>query len=200
MIIKMLKVLKMNKTEFKLKSFKITKGDGLIAEWIRSEKSGMETFDNKETRESPKFVHNDLKKKVESLGEIVATIRGYNDFKLVTESREFAANDKQKEAIDKTILEIKKRISVSGISLSGQGEKKKVVITFKFTEDNGQVKGGSTHPIFLSETKFGYEEDLEKIVNDLEDEVFSYLFEDKKADLSLFSNKMEQPEKQLKSA
>lgn len=176
---------------FKLKSFKLLKDDGMYVEYNETDTDeSMGTYIIKKTIESPKTVHNDLKKKVQSLAEIVATIRGYNDFKLVVNSREFKATESQKEKIDKTILNIKGKIQVTGFSITGEDEKRRVVIKFKFAEDNGQIKGGSTHPIFLSSSDFEYEQVLEETVEDVTEEIKKYIFEDKHADLSVFTKKI----------
>lgn len=171
----------MKRKNFKLKKVKLLKGDGLEAHWISAETEGAETFNSENLKKSTKDIHPDLTTKIRSLDEIVMAIRGYNDFKLVLESSMFGANGAQKAAIEKTLHSIKERVDVSGISINGDDEKKKVSITFKFEEDSKQVVGSSTHAIYLSQEKYGYEEDLQNIVEEIEDEVYAYLFEGKRS-------------------
>ncbi len=82
--------------------------------------------------------------------------------------------------------ELLAKIDVRGVSWSGTGEGVGVVITAVFETPNGLKTCINTPRIKMAQISFGFEEDLEKIVEAIKKEVYAYLFKGKQAQLSLF--------------
>lgn len=175
----------MKRENFNLTKVKKEKSGTITVDYTAVEVDGAESFTMYFTQKSTKDAHTDLMTKINSLDEFLVKIKGYTTFDLVAGSREFGANEKQKESIKRAVLEIQKRFNITGLRIMGEGEKKRVIITHGFKEDNDQVIGGATHQIYIKNDAYGYEEDLDARVDDIEQEVYEYLFEGKRSQLSL---------------
>ena len=92
----------------------------------------------------------------------------------------------QKEIAEDFAKEMMNNIEVRGISLSGKDDNAGVIITGLFTTYNNQKTCINSPRIKLSVDSFGFEEELEEIVTEIEEEVYDFLFKGKKAQLELF--------------
>ena len=79
------------------------------------------------------------------------------------------------------------RLSISGFALSGKENTRGIIITSTFKADTKQVMAINSHRIRFDVTTYGFEEDIEDIVDDLHDEVYAYIWEGKSAQLELFA-------------
>ena len=177
----------MDRKNFKLIQVKLSKDGGANATFFRPASIGYDKVDI----ESDVEIHEDFRVKVKSLSEFVMSIARYNDIKVVVQSDLFKASDSQKRILDKTLLELQHNIEVTGLKMTGEEANRKVTITYNLKQDNEQVKGSSTHPIFVERNDLGYESEVGEIADDIEQEVFEYLFEDKKAQETLFDQRVD---------
>ena len=99
---------------------------------------------------------------------------------------EFKATKKQTDIAAAFAKECLDNIEVRGVSLSGQDDNVGVVLTGLFTISNNQKTAINTPRMKYNVEMFGFEEELENIVCDIENEVYEFLFEGKKAQLELF--------------
>ncbi|MFR8207433.1 MAG: hypothetical protein ACLU99_14865 [Alphaproteobacteria bacterium] len=81
------------------------------------------------------------------------------------------ANQKQKDAARNFADEMLKNIEVRGVSLSGQDDNVGCVITGLFTVSNNQKTAINSPRLKFNTETFGFEEELEEIVADIENEV-----------------------------
>ena len=70
--------------------------------------------------------------------------------------------------------------------MSGQDDNVGVVLTGLFTVSNNQKTAINSPRLKYNTETFGFEEELENIVCNIEEEVYSFLFKGKKAQLELF--------------
>ena len=99
---------------------------------------------------------------------------------------DFKANKNQKEVARNFADEMLKNIEVRGVSYSGQDDNVGVVLTGLFTVSNNQKTAINSPRLKFNTETFGFEEELEAIVADIENEVYAFLFKGKKAQLELF--------------
>ena len=82
--------------------------------------------------------------------------------------------------------ELLSKIEVRGVAWSGTGDNTGVVITSVFETPNGLKTCINTPRIKMATISFGFEEELEIIVESIKKEVYAYLFKGKQAQMSLF--------------
>lgn len=169
---------------FNLSKIKIDPKGGLqvnyqITTTVDGEPSVIDRVDNC-TREA----HPDLLGLFSDLRAVVGRVFNLTSFLTLLaemklpESKMQAARDFADELLD--------RIDVRGVSWSGTDENAGVVITAVFETPNGLKTCINTPRIKLAQISFGFEEELEKIVEAIKSETYKYLYEGKQAQLSLF--------------
>ena len=99
------------------------------------------------------------------------------EFKATTYERDIAA------AFAEGCLD---NVEVRGVSLSGQHDNVGVVLIGLFTISNNQKTAINTPRMKYNVETFGFEVELENIVSNIENEVYEFLFEGKKAQMDLF--------------
>ena len=175
-----------SKEKFSLANVKLLKGGGLDVHYERTEVIGNETYRNKCHVMCTKDIHPDLAKLFKSLVPIMGRVFNIVSFKTMMATPNFKATKSQKDIADSFASECLNNIEVRGVSLSGQDDNVGVVLTGLFTVANNQKTTISTPRMKFNVESFGFEEDLENIVNSIENEVYEFLFEGKKAQLELF--------------
>ena len=149
-----------NFDQFSLKKIKYLRGDGSItAHIVREEIVGQEVYHNKTQIESDKVPHPDLVVLLDKMIPFVKKVFMYNG--------------------DQTV-------AVTGMTITGMEENRNVVITASVVSPSGLQMAINTHRINLSAETYGFEEEIMEIADDMEKEVFEYLFKGKKAQLDLF--------------
>lgn len=177
---------KIDKKAFSLSKVKLIKNGGLEAHYSITEVFGNEVFHNEHQIKDTKDVHPDLLKLFKDMRVIMAHLFGVRSFLTLLDIVDFKANAKQKDLAEAFADEATGNIDVHGISLSGDDENRGVVLTGLFTFGNGMKSAINSPRIRLANTSFGFEQELEEIVAKIEDEVYAFLFEGKKAQLELF--------------
>lgn len=170
---------------FALSKVKTLKDGGLDVHYEVTETVGNESYTNKYHVESAKDIHPDLRDCFDRLRPIMGRIFNITSFLSLMDTPDMKANEKQKNAARNFADEMLKNIEVRGVSLSGQDDNVGCVLTGLFTVNNQKTAINSPRLKFNTET-FGFEEELEEIIGDIENEVYAFLFKGKKAQLELF--------------
>lgn len=171
---------------FALSKVKTLKGGGLDVHYEVTETIGNESYTNKYHVESAKDIHPDLWNCFGRLRPIMGRIFNITSFLSMVETPDFKATKKQSELSRDFADEMLKNIEVRGVSFSGQDDNVGVVLTGLFTVSNNQKTAINSPRLKFNTETFGFEEELEAIVADIENEVYAFLFKDKKAQLKLF--------------
>lgn len=192
----MIEMKKPKKENFSFDKVKLLKDGGLDVKFDTEEAEKNEVYRDKNHIESSRDVHPDLREKFDELKIIVARVFHLTFFSVLVENKFFNADKGQKKIAQKMEDELLKKIDVTGISLSGSDKNKGVVITATITADTNQKMAINTHRMNFSGTKYGFEEQLEQIVDEIRGKVYEFLFNNKRQQLELF----DQPEEDGKAA
>ena len=171
---------------FALSKVKTLKDGGLDVHYEVTETIGNESYTNKYHVESAKDIHPDLRDCFDRLCPIMGRIFNITSFLSMVETSDFKATKKQSELSRDFADEMLKNIEVRGVSFSGQDDNVGVVLTGLFTVSNNQKTAINSPRLKFNTETFGFEEELEEIVSDIENEVYEFLFKGKKAQLELF--------------
>lgn len=171
---------------FALSKVKTLKDGGLDVHYEVTETVGNESYTNKYHVESAKDIHPDLRDCFDRLRPIMGRIFNITSFLSMVETSDFKATQKQSELSRDFADEMLKNIEVRGVALSGQGDNVGCVLTGLFTVSNNQKTAINSPRMKFNTETFGFEEELEEIICDIENEVYAFLFKGKKAQLELF--------------
>ena len=171
---------------FALSKVKTLKDGGLDVHYEVTETIGNESYTNKYHIESAKDIHPDLRYCFDRLRPIMGRIFNITSFLSMVETSDFKATKKQSELSRDFADEMLKNIEVRGVSFSGQEDNVGVVLTGLFTVSNNQKTAINSPRLKFNTETFGFEEELEEIIGDIENEVYAFLFKGKKAQLELF--------------
>lgn len=174
------------KEKFSLSKVKLLKDGGLDVHYEVTEVVGNESYTNKYHVESAKDIHPDLRDCFDRLRPIMGRIFNITSFLSMVETSDFKATKKQSELSRDFADEMLKNIEVWGVSFSGQDDNVGVVLTGLFTVSNNQKTAINSPRLKFNTETFGFEEELEEIAADIENEVYAFLFKGKKAQLELF--------------
>lgn len=94
----------------------------------------------------------------------------------------------QKLKAETGLAELKEKLTITGISLSGSDDDASVIITAKMESKTGKVIALNSPLINLSNDQLGYELALEEIIDDIKREIHAYLFGNKRAQLNMFQD------------
>lgn len=171
---------------FALSKVKILKNGGLDVHYEVTETIGNESYINKYHVESTKDIHPDLRDCFNRLRPIMGRIFNITSFLSMVKTSDFKATKKQNELSRDFADRMLKNIEVRGVSFSGQDDNVGVVLTGLFAVSNNQKTAINSPRLKFNTKTFGVEEELDKIVADIETEVYAFLFKGKKAQLELF--------------
>ena len=170
--------------DFNLSKVKLLPKGGIQAEYQVTQTVDGENslIDRNET--CTRDVHPDLLGLFEDLRNIVARVFNITSFLTFLDAEVVNHNiqDRARAFAD----ELLEKIEVRGLSWSGTGDKSGVVITGVYETANGLKTCINTPRIVLATISFGFEEELETIVETVKKEVYAYLFKGKQAQMSLF--------------
>ena len=172
--------------DFNLSKVKLLPKGGIQANYQISQSVNGEAsvLDRNET--CTRDVHPDLLHLFEDLRVIVGRVFNITSFLTLMESDEIKLTEAKRILVRNYADELLKKIDVRGVSWSGTDENVGVVITAVFETPNGLKTCINTPRIKMAQISFGFEEELEKIVDSIKAEVYAYLFRGKQAQLSLF--------------
>ena len=175
-----------NEKNFNLSKIKIDPKGGVKAEYQITASVDGEPSVIDRTESCDRDVHPDLRGLFDDLRSIVGRVFGMTSFLTLMESEEMKLTASKTMAARSFADELLQKIEVRGVSWSGTDENAGVVITAVFETTNGLKTCINTPRIKLATISFGFEEQLETIVNEIKSETYKYLFEGKQAQLSLF--------------
>lgn len=171
---------------FSLTKVKLLKEGGLDVHYEVVEVVGMSSYNNKYHVESAKDIHPDLARCFTQLVPIMGRIFNITSFLSMIETPDFKATKEQKNIARDFAEEALQNIEIRGVSLSGKDDNVGVVITGLFTVANGYKTAINSPRIKFNADSFGFEEELENIISEIEQETYLFLFKGKKAQLELF--------------
>lgn len=174
------------KKAFALSKVKTLKDGGFDVHYEVTETVGNESYTNKYHVNSAKDIHPDLRNCFDRLRPIMGRVFNITSFLSLMDTPGMNANQKQKDAVRNFADKMLKNIEVMGVSLSGQGDNVGCVLTGIFTVSNNKKTAINSPRLNFNTETFGFEEELEEIVADIENEVYAFLFKGKKAQLELF--------------
>lgn len=177
---------------FALSKVKIISGGGLDVHFEVEETCGNEIYRETYHLSSSKEIHPDLKRLFAQLKPIMARVYHLSFFRSLMETPDFKATKHQKEISERAFDEVLAKLEITGISLAGKDENVGVVLTGTFTADSNQKMAINSHRMKFSDSRYGFEEQMEEIIGNIESEVYAFLFKNKKAQLELFENSFEE--------
>lgn len=180
------------KESFKLSKVKLVKDGGLDCHFQVDETIGQEVYQEKYHTESAKDLHPDLASCFNSLHPILARVYHMNFFRALMGNEDFEATAEQSAIAEKMYQEILQKIKVTEIRLSGSNENEGVVLIGSLKGNSAKGLSMVSEKINFSDSFYGFEEDLEITIDEIKDEVYSFLFEGKRAQLSLFGEETEE--------
>ena len=172
---------------FALSKVKCIKDGGLDVHFEVVETIGESVYTEKYHMESAKDIHPDLRACFKQLRPIMARIFNLTSFLTLVATPDFAASESQQKAGEDFAKELLEKIEVRGISLSGKDDNVGVILTGLFTVINNQKTCINSPRMKFSNIVYGFEEELEQIIAEIETEVYAFLFLGKKAELELFN-------------
>ena len=173
---------------FSLSKVKVINGGGLDVHFEVEEACGAEVYRENYHLSSGKEIHPDLQHLFDRLKPIMARVYHLSFFRSLLETPDFKATKKQVELAEEAFKEVTAKLNVTGISLSGKDANVGVVLTGTFTADSNQKMAINSHRMKFSDTRYGFEEELEEIIGQIETEVYAFLFKNKRAQLELFGD------------
>lgn len=171
---------------FNLCKVKVVSGGGLDVTFEVEEAIGAEVYRENYHLASSKEIHPDLQKLFDRLKPIMARVYHLSFFRSLLETPDFKATKKQKELAEEAFKEVVAKLTVTGVSLSGKDDNVGVVLTGTFTADSNQKMAINSHRMKFNDERYGFEEEMEEIIGEIESEVYAFLFKNKKAQLTLF--------------
>lgn len=173
---------------FALSKVKVISGGGLDVHFEVEEACGAEVYRENYHLSSSKEIHPDLKKLFDQLKPIMARVYHLSFFRSLIETPDFKATKKQQELAEEAFKAVLVKLDVTGISLSGKDDNVGVVLTGTFTADSNQKMAINSHLMKFKDERYGFEEEMERIIGEIESEVYAFLFKGKKAQLELFDS------------
>jgi len=182
---KLIIMSKSNEKNFVLKKVKVNDEKVSIdySETIINKAGNKEVFER--TCQSETCVpHEDLINAIGKLKEFhMRSLRYFEFYEMALNN---ANTPVQKQKVTDMFLDLRNDVTVSGISLSGTGDFKSVVITGKIKNQmNGQTALNAPK-ITLKGEFLGYEDNVNAICNTIGEECYDYIYNNKKANKDLF--------------
>ena len=171
---------------YNLSKVKLNPNGGLQADYQVTETVGGEPSVTDYHANVSRDIHPDLRGLFEDLRPIVGRVFNITSFLTFLDSDEMKVPESKKMLARAFADELIAKIDVRGVSWSGTDDNMGVVITAVFETPNGLKTCINTPRIKMATISFGFEEELEKIVDAIKTEVYQFLFNGKQAQLSLF--------------
>jgi hypothetical protein len=178
-------VMKVDESLFFLKKLTRLGGDGLHLEYESQVIEESTTFTNNEKSNFTVPPHEDLLTKVRALNPFLCEIFGFEDTYKIVKHPDFKASKPQIDKAQKSYINKCSEVEITGFSISGFSDKRTVIISGKFTIQKLGTIAIQTPKIKLSNNLFGWEEEVEKLIDDLQHETYEYLFNAKRDQMKI---------------
>jgi hypothetical protein len=132
---------------------------------------------------------------IEALNKLkrpLAKVHGLIDLELIVDQKDFAATPAQQIYAANHTQDKLAKVTITGVAISGEDKNRGIVITGIF---DGQAINSKR--LKFTGKKYGFEDELEEIVDEIEEEVFEFAFRGKKAQLDLAFEEEEKPSDDL---
>ena len=180
-----------NQENFSLEKLKRVTGGGLYIEYESKVSEGNETFYITDKKTSPVEPDDDLLNKVRVLKSYLLEVYGFENIKKIINDKGFKATEPQKKAAEKGYLAISNDVEITGFSIHGKEGNRNIIINGKLTIQKLGVVALNTPRIKFSANNYGWEDKLEELVESIKTETYLYLFEGKRAQLTMFGDNKE---------
>lgn len=166
-------------------------GSGSVSAcFVTSEVEGGSTYETEHEVSSTHVAHPDLLNKIEELNEFFVKAKGMD---IVHDLSKIQLTAKQGEKVKELskILALVNESRYDSMEVTGLKIKKKedeithCVISGKQTHADGKVVGTATTLIDLNGSKFGIEEHLSSLCEEIEVEAYAFFFEKKRAQIEM---------------
>lgn len=176
------------KENFQLKKVKVNKNfEGITVLYHVVSIVDEVPYEDNYSFESARELHKDFKDIFAKLRPIVARVFNATAFKTLVDLSNFKATTEQKQLAQKLYEEIEKNYDPRSLSLSGQGDKLKAIISSQFKTETNAETNVNTPNLSFSKESYGFELELEEIMQDIEQECYALIFEGKTGELTLFT-------------
>lgn len=147
--------------------------------------------------------HPDLTSLLYDLKQYLATCYGMLDVRAVMTAKGLQAGAKEgfkkvSTHLEKMIQDRLSKIEITGYSVSGsingENDKRGVIITGTFEQENGSVTALNSPLIKFDQDVFKFEGDVKALIDELEDEIVAYINGEKRLQADAFSNTEEKLE------
>lgn len=176
-----------NRKSFLLRKVKRLKSGGLQVDFTVRETAGGETYEREETHKNARDPHPDLLGRLDDFDVMLAVTLRFKELLTVVRSDEFKATKDQNKKAEKAYDWIIQHIDVNGLALSGQDDNRGVIIMGTLKTEAGPNVALNSPRLKFNATTYGFEEALEDRIDQLEEEVYQYIYKGKAAQLDMFS-------------
>lgn len=168
-----------------MKKVKLLPAGGLEVEYNRIEtRDATAAVTDYKAKFEDAEVHPDLTDAIRELAPLVAKTIGLTAFMGVVQDVSLSEDDRAK--FTELVEEMRRKIDVRGIALSGDDEDEGVVITSVLETKNGLKTCINTPRIKYHQESYGFEDRLDYLVQKIREKVRAFIVEGKKAAPSLF--------------
>lgn len=168
---------------------KLLKGGGVDATVKISINTDGSFVEVEHNEKNPIVPAPELEDRIRELKHKLLQSCGYLGTMTIVNSKDFKATKAQKTAAAKHVDILMSKTTVTGVHCSGQDQNEGVIISGRIQAENGSNIAMNSPRMRYTSNVFGWEGDLENEVLTIQDELFQYLYEGKKAQLDAFSAK-----------
>lgn len=172
---------KPNLEDFKLKSFKMIGNGGAEIEYSYRYSEGNEAHEDVVHVKKTLSIHQDLNDiRLKQKGNVLMVeAENYRLMPTTAEKMGIDNLEQLSQIAEGMTQDAMMKIDVTGFKISGQEDKRNVVITYKKMTGNKKIAGRATTAIQLSANVYGFEDELEADIDDLVKECYDYVYKHK---------------------
>lgn len=193
-------MLEIKRDSFELEKAKLLKNGGVHSETKLTVVGDNSTEVITRKEDTPRVPHPDLEDPIRNLKERLLISCGFINMRTIVIAKEFKATKEQIKAVEKYLSILMNKTTVTGIHVSGKDKNRGVIISGVITAENSRNIAINSPRMTFSSHVFGFEEDLEAAVEEIQNETYAYLFQGKKAQLDAFSQDQQQGKDEKKDS
>ena len=175
---------------FNLKDLKLSKGGGIESTSIIEMNIDGSFMEIERKQKTPIVPHPDLENKVRDLKEELLISTRFMSMRSILNKPGFNPRKDQRELVDKAVDILKEKTTVIGVHVSGEDQNRGVIISGKIQAENGSNIAINSPRMRFNSAVYGFEEELDSKIGMIEDELYLYLHEDKKAQMDAFDEEV----------